>query len=311
MIRVIDIHNVHGFYNEYIYFALNNLVCDFLGTGASFLVYCKVRAFYGKSKQSVPLSTKVIIAGLMFLFNAVSLAVEIYRWITGSNWIYWIYPGYIVFFGISFIIMVTIVMQSIRSELRKVAQNLGSMNPNDKVLKRMTKIQVFTTICFLCTAGVALYAVFNDYGSRHYRTVDLDIVDASTYVIDRKTSIVVVTSGIYAFYCWVAWVRPPPPLCPPRKKKIGGKMYFAVKSSRGSVASKSPGRICSACNLDDRELDVGNLLRCSGCKRAYYCDGICQRVDWVKHSPFCAEGAKKLNKKKQKTNQTNQYHNCG
>lgn len=47
------------------------------------------------------------------------------------------------------------------------------------------------------------------------------------------------------------------------------------------------------CKVCDRHQCQGSLLACSRCKKSYYCNKICQRIDYSKHKVRCIEPVKK------------------
>lgn len=46
--------------------------------------------------------------------------------------------------------------------------------------------------------------------------------------------------------------------------------------------SSQRNRICSWCGAKSK-----HLQKCSGCKREYYCDSVCQEAAWEQHKPNC------------------------
>lgn len=59
----------------------------------------------------------------------------------------------------------------------------------------------------------------------------------------------------------------------------GGEYYTGLQEKF------QEGPYCTSCGRDTRG---GKLLRCSGCKKAEYCDRACQKADWPVHKKICS-----------------------
>ena len=56
------------------------------------------------------------------------------------------------------------------------------------------------------------------------------------------------------------------------------------KQDSKNLKSKKENKICWSCSAEPDEV---TLLRCKGCRKAWYCDDECQEEDWDRHGPWC------------------------
>ena len=74
----------------------------------------------------------------------------------------------------------------------------------------------------------------------------------------------------------------------------GGGSASGSSGAPGADGGAGGAPACDSCGM---RLSGGKLLRCSGCKARFYCDGGCQRLAWPEHKAFCKAEAARLKAK--------------
>lgn len=62
-------------------------------------------------------------------------------------------------------------------------------------------------------------------------------------------------------------------------------------------------KVCSTCSKANEE-----LLKCTRCKKAYYCNVDCQKTDWPKHKLTCSKGNAPQAQPKEDLSGMNEFH---